>query len=205
MPNINKLIGSELCFFPELGYGHYPVPQDRPYDSSYFEKYRKMAATEMGHKITQARVEIVLRHHSGSICDVGIGSGQFVETCNRSCGYDVNPSGIEWLNSVGKFHDIYEKEIEAISFWDVLEHIDDPERIVKQAKEWVFVSVPIFDNAEHIIKSRHYRKDEHIHYWTHQGFINWFTCNGFQCIEFNTIESNLGREGISTYAFKRNE
>lgn len=205
MPNINKLMGSELCFFPELGYGHYPVPQDRPYDSSYFEKYRKMAATEMGHKITQARVEIVRRHHSGRICDVGIGSGQFVETCNLSFGYDVNPAGIDWLNSVGKFHDIYEKEIEAISFWDVLEHIDDPERIVKQATKWVFVSVPIFDNAEHIVKSRHYRKDEHIHYWTHQGFINWFACNGFQCMEFNTIESDLGREGISTYAFKRNE
>lgn len=203
MNKLTKLVKNELCFFPELGYGHYPVPKDRPYDEEYFEKYRKMANTEMGDKITQARIDLVRRHYSGSICDVGIGSGQFVETCDQAYGYDVNPAGIRWLKDKNKFHELYGATIGALSFWDVLEHIDEAEKAIEQATEWVFVSVPIFENAEHITKSRHFRKDEHIHYWTHQGFINWFSANGFECVEHNTIESDLGRDGIGTYAFKR--
>lgn len=203
MLKINELVNNELCFFPELGYGHYPVPKERPYDESYFEKYREMAATDMGRKITQSRINLVRRHYDGAICDVGIGSGQFVENCDNAFGYDVNPAGVRWLKEKGKFHELYDYPIGALSFWDVLEHIDEPAIAINQASKWVFVSVPIFDSAEHITRSRHYRKDEHIHYWTHDGFIKWFSFNEFECVEHNTIESDLGRDGIGTYSFKR--
>jgi hypothetical protein len=36
----------------------------------------------------------VARHHQGKVLDVGIGSGQFVETRPETWGYDVNPEGI---------------------------------------------------------------------------------------------------------------
>ncbi|WP_227136727.1 class I SAM-dependent methyltransferase [Kosakonia radicincitans] len=202
MKNISELVRSELAFFPELGIGHYPVPESRPYDGDYFEKYQKMAETDMGRKLTQARVDFVRRHFAGPVTDVGIGCGQFVEAINGQ-GYDVNPRGIEWLINRGAYHDIYAHKASALTFWDVLEHIDDPVRAISQATEWVFVSVPIFSNAEHILCSRHFRKDEHIWYWTHEGIIRWFSSNGFICKEHNTIESELGRDGIGTYAFMR--
>lgn len=202
MQKISELIKGELCFFPELGYGHYPVPHDRPYDADYFEKYRKMADTDMGLAITNARCELVRRHYQGDVCDVGIGCGQFVEAIDGK-GYDVNKAGIDWLRHKNRYHDIYRAPIGALSFWDVLEHIDEPEKAISQADEWIFVSIPVFENAEHIINSRHYRKDEHIWYWTHEGFIRWFNTHGFECIEHNTNESLLGRDGIGTYAFRR--
>lgn len=203
MNKLTKLVKSELCFFPELGYGHYPVPKDRPYDEEYFEKYRKMANTEMGDKITQARIDLVRRHYSGSICDVGIGSGQFVETCDQAYGYDVNPAGIRWLKDKNKFHELYINKIDGLTFWDSLEHIDTPENAIAMSNKWVFVSIPIFDSAEHILSSRHFRKDEHIWYFTHDGLIDWFYLHGFRCVEYNKIETEMGRDGIFTYAFER--
>ena len=202
MYKISELIRGELCFFPELGYGFYPVPPERPYDENYFEKYRKLAETPMGREITKSRIDLVKRHYAGDVCDVGIGCGQFVESMD-CYGYDVNSAGIEWLKKRNKYRDIYRAPVGALSFWDVLEHIDEPEKAVAMAKDWVFVSIPFFTSAEHITKSHHFRKDEHIHYWTHDGFIRWFRLNGFECEEFNDIESELGREGIRTYAFRR--
>lgn len=202
MQKVSELIKRELCFFPELGIGHYPVPKERPYDGDYFEKYRKMADTEMGRAITKARCEMVRRHYSGDVCDVGIGCGQFVEVMDCK-GYDVNRAGVDWLRHKNKFHNIYRAPSGALTFWDALEHIDEPEKAVAAAREWVFVSIPIFESAEHILKSRHFRKDEHIWYWTHAGFIRWFAGQGFECVEHNTIESDSGRDGIGTYAFRR--
>ncbi|QDX29572.1 methyltransferase domain-containing protein [Dickeya poaceiphila] len=203
MKKICELINSELSFFPELGIGHYPVPKNRPYDEGYFSKYASMASTEMGRELTKFRINFVKKYHAGDVVDVGIGCGQFVSKCENAKGFDVNPAGVEWLHKNGKFHDIYNEKASALTFWDVLEHIDNPEQAISQATEWVFVSIPIFDNAEHILKSRHFRKDEHIWYFTDVGLRKWFLENGFECVDHCKTETELGRDGIDTYAFRR--
>ncbi|MBJ8670257.1 methyltransferase domain-containing protein [Citrobacter koseri] len=192
-----------LVWLPELGMGRYPVPADRPYNADYFARYQAMADTSMGQQLTAARIQLVMRHYQGPVLDVGIGSGQFVSSYPGALGFDVNPAGMAWLHERNAYADLYASRWRALTMWDVLEHIDDPERAVRQAKEFVFVSLPIFDNAEHILTSRHYRKDEHIWYWTHEGLLMWFEAQGFTCVEHNTIESRLGRDGISSYAFRR--
>ena len=83
------------------------------------------------------------------------------------------------------------------------EHIDRPEIAVAKAERWVFVSVPIFEDGDHVLRSKHFRPDEHIFYWTHDGLIKWFAQQGFKLVEYNTCESALGREGIGSYAFER--
>jgi hypothetical protein len=90
-----------------------------------------------------------------------------------------------------------------MTFWDSLEHIEDMELIISKITEWAFVSIPIFDNAEHCLKSKHFRKDEHFWYFTNQGIKAWFRSQGFECVEENSMESQLGREDIKSYAFKR--
>ncbi|MHB9328012.1 class I SAM-dependent methyltransferase [Phytobacter ursingii] len=202
MRKISDLISSELAFFPELGFGYFPVPKNRPYDADYFGKYLKMADTEMGRQLTKSRVELVRKHHKGDVVDVGIGCGQFVTSCD-CMGYDVNPAGIEWLKNKGKWGDLYKEEWDALTMWDSLEHMYEPDKAIAKAKKWVFISIPIFNGAEDILTSKHFRKNEHIFYFTHQGLINWFAIQGFICIEWSKFESELGREGITTYAFKR--
>lgn len=192
-----------LVWIPELGMGRYPVPKERPYNECYFDNYRNLAETDLGRKLTAARIEMVGRHYLGPLLDVGIGAGQFVDARPNTTGFDVNPLGVEWLEQQGKWSDLYNKTHPALSFWDSLEHIDRPDIAVSMAREWVFVSVPIFSGAEHVIASKHFKKDEHIWYWTHDGLVGWFEEQGFCLMESNNMESELGREGIGSFAFKR--
>ena len=204
MKMFSEQLKAGLVFLPELGIGYYPVPQDRPYDEGYFVRYQQMADTPMGHALTQARVEMLNRHYRcGPVLDVGIGAGQFVAARADTWGYDVNPAGIEWLAQRGCWADLYAGKFPALTFWDSLEHIDDPESAVAQAQQWVFVSIPIFANGDAILQSKHFRKDEHLWYFTHAGLLRWFVEQGFTCYEYNDIESTLGREGIRSYAFRR--
>lgn len=205
MNNVFKReLKSGLVWLPELGMGRFPVPKDRPYDADYFSRYQLMAETEMGRALTTARVQLVARHYAGTVLDVGIGAGQFVESRPDTRGFDVNPAGVSWLKERGRWADLYDDRYQALTFWDSLEHIDRPDIAIGRAEKWVFVSVPIFDSAEHILKSRHYRKDEHIWYWSHEGLLQWFSQHGFRCVEVNRLECVLGRDGIGSYAFCRN-
>lgn len=205
MKRFSQEIKSGLVWLPELGMGRYPVPKDRPYDADYFSRYQELADTDLGRELTAARIRLVARHYTGSVLDVGIGAGQFVTARPETKGFDINPAGVEWLKERGAWANLYRDRFPALTFWDSLEHIDRPDVAVARAEKWVFVSVPIFSGAEHVIRSRHFRRDEHIWYWTHDGLVAWFGEQGFELVESNGIETQLGREGIGSYAFARVE
>jgi hypothetical protein len=192
-----------LVWVPDLGMGYYPVTQ-APYDAAYFEKYQEYAATEMGRAITEARVALVQRYHFGELIDVGIGCGDFLQgRGDLTWGYDVNPAGIAWLHSVGRWRDPYEG-VDAISLWDCLEHIPEPSLLLEAVRRYVFVSLPIVPGDGPPAKDwKHLRRDEHCWYWTRGGFIRWMAEEGFDCLEHTTSESLLGREDIGTFVFRR--
>lgn len=206
MKLFSDVIRRGFVWLPEIGMGRYPVTRThRPYDAEYFSRYQAMADTSMGRQLTAVRIQLVARHYIGPLLDVGIGAGQFVEARPNTRGFDVNPAGIEWLNQRGLWADLYGDRYPALSFWDSLEHIDRPDIAVAKAERFVFVSVPIFESGDHVLRSKHFRKTEHIWYWTHDGLIKWFAQQGFKLLEHNTCESTLGREGIGSYAFRRME
>lgn len=195
-------ITEKFVWMPELGMGYYPV-EGAPYDEAYFQRYQKMADTDMGHALTKSRIDLVARHYSGTVVDVGIGSGQFVENRPDTKGFDVNPFGIAWLVRQNKFADIYARRYDALTFWDSLEHIRNPEKAISNARKWVFVSIPVFQDFDHIFCSRHFRPDEHYWYFTPAGIISWFLSQGFVLEESNNEETRLGRDSIGSYAFRR--
>lgn len=205
MKRFSQEIKNGLVWLPELGMGRYPVPKTRPYDEEYFSRYQELADTDLGRELTAARIRLVARHYTGPVLDVGIGAGQFVTARPETKGFDVNPAGVEYLKERGAWANLYRDRYPALTFWDSLEHIDRPDVAVARAEKWVFVSVPIFSGAEHVIRSRHFRRDEHIWYWTHDGLVKWFAEQGFELMESNGIETQLGREGIGSYAFARGE
>jgi len=207
-----KLIESELVWLPEKGIGYYPV-KDSSYDEAYFAKYVTYANTPMGLKLTQQRVDFVDKYWKSRLVDVGIGCGSFIEQREErnkgvyyigpTNGFDINPAGIKWLHDRNIFFDPAKQKIEAATFWDSLEHIHDPDTILDNITNWVFVSMPIYHDAEHLIKSKHFRKDEHCWFFTNNGFVAWMATKGFECVEISHFESLLGREDILSYAFKR--
>lgn len=156
----------------------------------------------------QARVAFVEKFGTGGLIDIGIGSGAFIEARVRAShgqtlGYDVCPEAVAWLRERNLFADPYLRRVQTLSLWDVLEHIPDFQSLLAHVTKWVFVSIPIFRDCDHVLKSKHYRKDEHVWYFTSRGLIETMKSLGFDCIEQNDMESKIGRDDIGTFAFRR--
>lgn len=192
---------NELQWLPEIGIGYYPV-KDAPYDEYYFQKYIIMAETEIGLKLNQARIDLVNKYTKLDVLDIGIGSGAFVEGRNNTYGYDINPAATKWLIERNWYRHPF-KGANSLTFWDSLEHIHDPRLHLSGAKEYVFISCPIYQDAEHIKRSKHFRKDEHCWYWTKDGLCTFMDAFGFELVEYNDMESKIGREDIGTFVFKK--
>lgn len=193
---------NKLIWWPELGMGYHPQ-EPMNYDGDYWAKYLEYDKTQMGLDLTKARCDMVNRHAGRrGIVDIGIGGGLFVRTLD-CYGYDVNKEANEWLFKSGKFRNPYARKVRGITCWDSLEHIPDPTALLNNVEEWVFASIPVFLNGEQVTQSKHYRPGEHIWYWTHEGFVQYMFRMGFNMLEHNRDETELGREDIGSYTFKR--
>jgi hypothetical protein len=157
----------------------------------------------MGQRLNIARMALVNRHYQGHLVDIGIGSGSFIDARENTSGYDVNIRGVEWLNRRDLWWNPYTRPCRAISMWDVLEHIADFPALLERVDEFVFVSLPIFDGPEHVLRSRHFRVDEHVWYFARDGFLRVMAGLGWKCLEENDEETRLGRDGITSFAFRR--
>lgn len=199
-----------MVWLPEAGVGFYPVraPAAAVYDDAYFKKYQDYAATPMGEDLRQARLDLLAKHIGAGggaelkFVDFGVGCGDFVQALGCR-GFDVMPAARKWLHQRGQFVDVYAEGADVLTCWDSLEHVACPERLLPLVRDWLFVSLPIFTGAEHAAGSKHFRRDEHFWYWTDAGFRRFLEWQGFEVVEANTMESDLGREDIATYAARR--
>ena len=200
--NLPNGLENSLIWWPEHGMGFHPAPA-MPYTDEYFEHYKWLDSTPMGVALTDARIGLVSKYTPiDNVVDIGIGGGRFVH--DSGCrGYDVNEKAVAWLREKGWFCSPYASPVESITCWDSLEHIDKPWKLLKQVTGWVFVSLPIFNSYDDVLTSKHYKPGEHLWYWTTSGLVNWFYDQGFNLIEMNRAESDLGRDGITSFAFKR--
>jgi hypothetical protein len=174
------------------------------YDVAYWDEYRRLDQTDMGAMLTQARFAFVRQFYKGpNIVDIGVGGGRFcLDTYAR--GYDVNPFAVWWLKENNLWHDVSMARVQAMTFWDSLEHALDWAPILCNCTHWVFVSTPIYASQAHCLCSKHYKPGEHIWYFTHNG-LEWFMAqHGFKLVSFDNFETELGRDSIGTFAFRRN-
>jgi hypothetical protein len=197
-----------LTWWLQHGIGYYPVEAGHtPYDQDYFDSFDRNAQTELGRALMQARVNFVERHYRGTLIDVGIGSGAFVELRNQrgrsTYGYDVNPAGLAWLEQRMLLVDPHLVSFDAVTLWDVLEHIPDFQSLLANVREWVFLSLPIFRDAEHALRSKHFKPEEHYWFFSRDGLVFAMDFCGFALVSENKMETDLGREDIGTFAFRR--
>lgn len=205
---LQTLRQNSLVWYPEHDLGFYPVkPVDYPYDAEYWAKYEGYAATELGQKLREAREAFVAASYNGPLVDVGIGCGDFLTYRNKLCkqtfGHDINPVGVKWLEERGLLVNPWETPVQAASFWDVIEHVEDHAPLLENIKESFFVSVPIFLDEKDVLRSKHFRRDEHYWYWTRSSIRTYFASFGFECIDEDNFETRLGRESIGSFVFRR--
>lgn len=194
-----------LIWYSELGYGCYPVELNGQYGQAYFENYQNYKSSHIADALMLARVNLVKKYcEDDLVVDVGIGSGHFIDTRKaKTYGYDVNPFGIRWLIDRGLWFDPFAKSPVAVTCWDTLEHMEHPDLFLDRVKRLFFTSIPVFSDAQHVLRSKHFKPNEHIWYWTRDGFIRWMQARGFSCLEENRMECVLGREDIGTFVFSR--
>lgn len=198
---------TSLQWLPEQGVGYLPFNGNRArYDKAYWDKYVGYAQTPLGETLTRLRMEMVDRHlpRREALIDVGIGCGQFIEArAGATFGYDVNHVGIVWLKDRHLYRDPRENVFPAATFFDSLEHIEEPGPILRNIRKWAFVACPIFRDVEHVLASKHYRPGEHCWYHTRDGLERWMGAQGFRLVEANDDESLAGREDVMSFAFQR--
>lgn len=194
-----------FLWLPSRGMGRLPTSEP-PYDADYFQNYVKLAGTPMGRAITSARVDLVRRYvGNGHVTDVGVGCGAFIMArMGWTWGYDVNPAGVAWLHSVGRWCDPYDRSVSAVTLWDVIEHLEQPAQLLANVRRWVVMSLPIVPDAGPPSTDwKHYKPREHCWYWTDRGLVNWMAEHGFGLRDRSRIETQLGRQDIGTYVFER--
>lgn len=202
---------SELVWWPHKGYGRQLPDRSNvvSYDESYLEKCREREITDVGVRLIRARMATIVGNTRDNevTVDVGVGALGLLRTLARHNwpvrGYDVNKKAVEALKEAGLFVDVMTTQVDNVCCWDSLEHMLSPEAMLKNVRQKVLMSIPIFDSAEHVIRSKHYKPGEHIWYFTEAGLLRWMREQGFGLIERNRDEERYGREGIGTYVFAR--
>jgi hypothetical protein len=175
------------------------------YDEGYWEKYERYAQTELGKQILAHRLALVEKYASdGMVTDIGIGCGAFIEARGgQTYGYDVNPQGIKWLWERARWLNPTRVLTYAVTFWDSLEHMRDPGQILQNVTDWVILSIPIFRDRDHCEHSKHFRPDEHCWYFTVDGLDQFMAARGFRQVHHDTVETDLGREDIHSFVYRR--
>lgn len=187
----------------ELGYGYLPSA-GYEYGDAYWKKYQAYV-NDFGARLTAARIAFVtdLGLMSLTRCDVGIGSGEYVITSD-CMGYDVNPKACEWLKSVGRYVDVYVEPFDVLTFWDVLEHIPDPVPLLNKTQH-VIMSLPIYADLSECLLSKHLRPGEHLWHFTDRGIREFMRVHGFSFVAQSSFETDLGREAIQSYYFRKTD
>ncbi len=203
-----------LRVFPERGVAWYPV-HEVGQKQRYFQEYKDLENSPISDELLDFREGLVRKHcgrpqHLPSVLDVGIGSGAFIARFAGAHGYDVDPESIVWMHEndcvyldptiPGALDDLG-----AVTFWDSLEHIRYPEKILGNISDQVvFVSIPLFtDFRTQLRRSKHYKPNEHYWYFSLAGITEFFEFFGFEQLECSRKETELGREDIWTLVYRR--
>lgn len=193
------------------GYARSSIPADT---SLYGEENaaigKQKQLSSVGTVLDNIRRDFVKRHvKAGRLLDYGCNYGHFITLFGNNGitaeGYDINPLNGFVIVPRGTF--------DAVTMWDVLEHIEgDPLALVKEllAKDsWLFISVPCVDGMpEDITASHHWKPGEHVHFFTARGLCAYLDKNGFSIEERNFDEGTVRTAGhhkniLSVAAVKR--
>lgn len=180
------------------------------YGEEYFQRYSSYRGTEISKCINSSRIDLLKRFGEPAALDIGIGSGEFLETANAAgvqCfGFDVNPIAIEYLKRRGFFvnptNGVSTQGINTVTFWDVFEHLEEPSTFVSDLGiETIIMSVPIVEDFSCLLGWKHFKPGEHLYYFTNEGMISFMDEIGYKLAYSGRPECDCGREDIGSFVF----
>lgn len=183
------------------------------YDDLYYQRCAEKDGSLISVALNMQRMELALKQKPETLLDVGVGTGQFLKYIIRNApdvivrGFDVpTMPSTAWLQRSGLFHDVNHcrpLRFDVITFFDSLEHIPYPEKLLVRIKSTVIVSIPIFEDLLSVKRSRHFRPCEHLNYFTMAGFMMFMGKMKYRWVDTLDFEKKLGRDNVYTFVFKR--
>lgn len=162
---------------------------------NYTVKYRQQQSTNI--EMSYLRLGWVSAHlgynymKKANAVDIGCGSGMFVKCCQgkfmRMVGYDVVGDSISR-------EELYETEWDVVVLSDVLEHFEDINDLFKMKWTYAMISYPetprvkTFDELK---KWRHFKPNEHLHYFTWESMERWLDHNNRGVRAYSMFEDFL--------------
>ncbi len=146
--------------------------------------------------------------HGAALLDVGANFGLFVQAASaqlQALGIEPSPGLVEQARAAGAPIDVgsidemqagFEDRFDALTLFDVIEHLPDPERAVRHCHRYLkpgghlFITTPDFGSGMARLLGRHWYyldMDEHIALFTHANLRDMLARNGFEVIERQTI------------------
>lgn len=178
------------------------------YGHDYYKRYQDYRGSATSACLIRCRSEMVARFGAPPVLDVGIGSGEFLESLNaegiRCFGFDINPIAVSILKDRGDFLSPVSPGVQTATFWDTLEHIPDPATFLSELNSpTVLISIPILDRVASINGWKHFKPGEHLYYFTEKGLVAYMKDVGYNVVYSGRPEERCGRQDIGSFAFKR--
>lgn len=184
----------ERCDFATQGF-HIPFH----YPKYYHERYEKNPERELSYLRVSVLSKFIGKNQS--VLDYGGGSFAFRDFA-RECGFSID--------SFNAHEEQPKRTYDCVTLYDVLEHLPDPRGIFELSPQFFIVSVPDFSavtsGKEELKKWRHYKPDEHVHYFSFTALRRLFHNAGFVCVYESHIEDYIRKAtfaNILTCVFER--
>ena len=190
------------------------VKEDFTYDKTYVEE-RYDTYGELNDYMSNLRLGYVfgsINEPINSILDVGYGNGSFLKTCKKiipHCyGYDVTgydiPEGCDFIKNWTNLN------VDVITFFDVLEHFEDPYIIKDLNTKYVVLSFPWchYISDEWFENWKHRRPNEHLWFFNEKNIYSFAKSTGYEVINYSNVEdtirgNNSNKENILTVCLKK--
>jgi len=184
------------------------------YDVQYV-KDRYDTYGELNSYISHLRLGYILgsiNEPINSILDIGYGNGAFLKTCKKSIpkcyGFDITnynvPENVTFVN------DWLNQEADVVTFFDVLEHFEDPYVIKSLKAKYVVVSVPWchYTSDEWFENWKHRRPNEHLWFFNQKSIHNFAISTGYKVLNYRNLEdvirTSIGSlENILTFTLQK--
>lgn len=205
-----KEIGLNRCH--SCGYRWQVHVKSFQYNQSYLEfGYNGAPLAAM----SWIRISFVFTHTGFCrLLDIGCGSGIFVRTAKQvgfnAFGFDIH--NIDLGDSVPRVKD-WSGQWGVVTLFDSFEHIEDLESVLLIDTEFFIVTLPHLDAAmsiDSVKRWKHYKPDEHLHYFTKSAIVKLFEKHGFKMIDCVNFEDMIRKPvngslhpNTMTYVFKK--
>jgi hypothetical protein len=170
-----------------------PIQYNQEYVEKRYDSYGEL--TNYMSYLRLGYISGVIKEKINSILDVGYGNGTFLKVCKKTIpncyGYDVTnyqlPHGVEFVENW------IDSETDVTTFFDVIEHLEDP-YIVKNLKtKYIVISVPWchYESDEWFENWKHRRPNEHLWHFNESSMENFANSIGFELMNHSNFEDNI--------------